>query len=52
MKDHHQKEILSLQLAAIGERNTNGMTFSEFIDELAKKLTERYGERRKAFIIT
>ena len=42
----------SLELAAISERNTNGTVFTEFIYELAKKLVEKYGERRKAFILT
>ena len=35
----------SLELAAISKRNTNGAVLTEFIDELAKKLVEKYGER-------
>ena len=37
----------SLEHAAINE-----LVFTEFIDELVKKLAERYRERRKAFILT
>ena len=42
----------SLELATIREGNTNGTVFAEFIGELSKKLIEKYGERRKAFILT
>ena len=43
---------ISLELVTISERNTNGVVFTEFTDELVKKLVEKYGERRKEFILT
>ena len=42
----------SLEIAAISERNSNGVVFTLFIDDLAKKLVEKYGNRRKTFILT
>ena len=59
MKDHHKKYTIIaaisenyLELVAICEWNTNGAVFTQFINELGKKIVEKYGERRKAFILS
>ena len=42
----------ALELATISKDNTNGDVFVAFIEELDKRLSIRYGDRKRVFIMT